>query len=80
MLKMSFYDGTLDREKLVGFITTYQKPIFYTYGLRYRNPVTYNKPITREKAIKIVKTETLLDADELKDGLYLNAYSANDMF
>lgn len=80
MLKMSFYDGTLDRGKLVGFITTYQKPIFYTYGLKYRNPTTYNKLITREKAIKIVEAETLLDANEFNDGLYLNAYSTNDMF
>ena len=56
------------------------KPIRYTYGLGYRNPTTNNALIGREKAIQIVESERLLDATEKEDSLYLNAYSANDMW
>lgn len=80
MLKMSFYNGTLDRPALIEFIKTTTKPIKYTYGLGYRNPTTNHKPITVERAIEIVKTQGFLDATENEEYLHLNAYSDNDMW
>ena len=80
MIKMSFYNGTLDREKLIAFISETDKPIQYTYGLGYRHPTTHNKPISKDEAIRIAKTQSLLDADEYEDRLHLNAYSSNDMW
>lgn len=80
MLKMSFYDGTLDREELRKFIENYKKPIKYTYGLGYRNPTTNNKPITKEEAFTIIEHKGFLDARETEEYLHLNAYSDNDMF
>ena len=77
---MSFYNGTLNREELINFIKTTNKPIKYTYGLGYRNPTTNHVPITVERAIEIVKTQSLLDATEYEDYLHLNAYSDNDMW
>ena len=80
MLKMSFYHGTLNRKELKEFIENTDKPIKYTYGLGYRNPTTNKKPLSKDEALKIVDTQSLLDADELTDYLHLNAYSDNDMW
>ena len=80
MLKMSFFDGTLNRNKLEEFIRTTNKPIRYTYGLGYRHPTTYKVPVSVEEAIKIIKTEGLLDATEYEDYIHLNAYHENDMW
>lgn len=80
MLKMSFYNGTLNREELIKFIKTTNKPIKYTYGLGYRGPTTNHVPISIERAIEIVNTEGFLDAQEYEDYLHLNAFSANDMW
>gem|GEM_PF-1300603 len=80
MLKMSFYDGTLNREELKKFIQETEKPIRYTYGLKFRNPTTRDVPVSKEEALKIVDRENLLDATEYRDYLDLNAYSGNDMW
>lgn len=80
MLKMSFYNGTMDRKKLKKFIEETEKPIRYTYGFKYRGPTTMNVPKTKEQALKIVENESYLDAEELEDCLDLNAYSSNDMW
>lgn len=80
MLKMSFYDGTLDRNKLREFLEKTKKPIKYTIGLSYRHPTTYKVPVTLEEAFKIIKEEDLLDANELDDCIHLNAYTSNDMW
>lgn len=80
MLKMSFYNGTLDRKKAKEFIAATSKPIKYTYGLGYRNPTTNHKPITKEHAIEIINTEKFLDINEHKDYVHLNEFSANDMW
>ena len=80
MLKMSFFDGTLNRKILTDFISMTDKPIKYTYGLGYRSPTTNNALIGREKALQIVESEGLLDAAEKEDCLYLNAYSVSDMW
>lgn len=80
MLKMSFYDGTLNRKKLIEFIENTDKRIEYTYGLAYRHPTTYHKLISKENAMAIAQNACFLDADEYSDYLHLNAYSDNDMF
>lgn len=80
MLKMSFFDGTLDREKAIETITTTVKPCVYTFGLKYRNPTTRDVYITKEEAIEIIKKESLLDITEYEDRIDLNAYSDNDMW
>ena len=79
-IEMSFYHGTLDKERLKEFIEKTDKPIRYTYGLKYRNPTTCNVPVSKEQALQIVDTQSLLDAKELDDCLDLNAYSGNDMW
>ena len=80
MIKMSFFDGSLDREKAIEVIKETKKPCLYTYGLRYRNPTTKDVYITKEEAIEIVRKESLLDITEYEDRIDLNAYSSNDMW
>lgn len=80
MLKMSFYNGTLDKEKAKDIITNTNKELKYTYGLGYRGPTTHKKPIDKVEAFRIIDTESLLDITEYEDWIHLNAYSANDMW
>lgn len=79
MLKMSFFNGTLDKEKLKDFIARSNKEIRYTYGLAYKNPTTYKVLISKNEAFDIINKESMLDATEFEDYLNLNAYSANDL-
>ena len=80
MLKMSFYDGTMNKDKLIKFIGETEKEIKYTHGLGYRGPTIHNKPISKEEALRIVENNELLDAREMEDYLHLNTYSGNDMW
>lgn len=80
MLKMSFYNGTLNRQALLAVIETTDKDIVYTYGLAYRHPTTYRKPIGKYEAKRIVNEESLLDATEEETCIHLNAYHVNDMW
>ena len=80
MLKMSFYDGTLDRKKAKTVIAQSGKPCRYTYGLGYRNPTTHRQLIPKERAMHIIDTEGLLDITENEEYFHLNAYSDNDMW
>ena len=80
MIKMSFYDGTLNRKMLIAFIESTDKTILYTYGLEYRDPTINKRPISKDEAIRIVNDEGLLDATETEDHLHLNAFSDNDMW
>lgn len=79
-LNMSFYNGTLNKTILKEFIENTEKPIRYTFGLKYRSPTTRDVPVSKEKALEIVSRESLLDAKELDNCLDLNAYSGNDMW
>ena len=79
-IKMSFYRGTLDRKRLAEYAKITSKDIRYTYGFSYRNPTTNKKLISKEEALEIIEKEGFLDADEDCETLFLNAYSANDMF
>ena len=80
MIKMSFYDGSLDRAEAKKVIANTDKPCKYTYGLGYRNPATNRKPISKDEAFRIIDKEILLDINEYEDYIHLNAYSENDMF
>ena len=80
MLKMSFYDGTLDRAQAKETISKSDKECKYTYGLGYRGPTTNHKPISKEEAMNIIDTQSLLDITEHEDYFHLNAYSSNDMW
>ena len=79
-IEMSFYKGTLNKDRLKEFIEKTDKPIRYTYGLKFKGPTTMNVPVSKEKALQIVDSQSLLDAKELDDCLDLNAYSGNDMW
>lgn len=80
MIKMSFSNRTLDRAKLAEEIKRTGKPILYTYGLAYRHPTTYKKQISKEEALRIIKEESLLDANEYDEYIHLNAFSGSDMW
>ena len=81
MLKMSFFDGTLNREKAKEYILNSGKPCRYTYRLGYRSNSTTNKIfITKEEALEIIAKESFLDVREHDTYIHLNAYSSNDMW
>ena len=80
MLKMSFYNGTLNTKRAKEVIQATDKVLKYTYGLGYRNPTTNHKPISKKEAIEIIEKEGWLDITEYEDYIHLNAFSGNDMW
>ena len=80
MLKMSFFDGTLDRNKAREFVNITDKKLVYTYGFEYRNPTTHRVPIDKERALELISHESYLDITEEEDFIHFNAFSSNDMF
>lgn len=81
MIKMSFFDGTLNRKTVEDFILKSDKPIRFTHGLGYRHPTTYKVLINKDKALEIVRNSyNLLDVTEYEDFLHLNTFSTNDMW
>lgn len=81
MLRMSFMNGTLTKEKAIELINRQDWDLVFTYGLEYRHPTTYRVPISKEEAIKIIEKEELLDIDQIGiNTLKLNAYSSNDLW
>lgn len=78
-MKMSFYNGTLDRQKLIELINK-AEDIRYTYGYAWKRPTTLRKPITKAMALQIVNSQSLLDADDESGYLHLNAFSESDMW
>ena len=49
MLKMSFYDGTLDREKAKEYVLASEKPLKHTCGFSYKNPTSTPSTVTKRK-------------------------------
>ncbi len=79
MIKMSFYDGTLDRAKAREVVEASEKPLMFRYGFAYRG--AEKRPITKEKALKIIEdTGNYLDVTETDNEILLNTYSSNDMW
>lgn len=79
-MRMSFYDGTLNRIKAKAIIQKTDRKILYTHGLKYRKPTTYMKDITKEEAYNLISRESFLDINMTKDYIELNTYSENDMY
>ena len=80
MLKMSFYNGTLNKELAKQCILNSNKHCEYTDGLAYRNPFTHNKLITKEYAIELINTRQFVDITEDENRFHINTYNANDMW
>lgn len=80
MLKMSFFNGNLNKEKAIKFIQETKKPCVFTAGFKYKNPTIYEVYITKEEAIEKIKTESFLEIKEYENKVDLNAFSSNDMF
>lgn len=77
MLKMSFYNGTLDRTKAKRVVESTDKILKYRLGFAYRGAKAI--PIEKEKALHIIENECCLDVDETDTEIVLNAYTSNDM-
>ena len=77
MLKMSFYNGTLDRAKAKEVVESTDKTLKYRLGFAYRGAKTI--PIEKEKALHVIENECCLDVDETDTEIVLNAYTSNDM-
>ena len=77
---MSFYHGTLEKEKAIAIINKSKRKIVYTYGLKFRGPSTLEVPTSKEKAIEIIKRGSLIDVDFKEDVIDIQEVSGNDMW
>ncbi len=79
MLKMSFYDRTLNRDEAYNVIEQSNKQLYHRYGFAYRGAEA--RPISKENALGIVQDKgNLLDIKENNDAIILNTFSDNDMW
>lgn len=79
MIKMSFYDGTLDRSKAKEVVEASEKPLMFRFGFAYKG--AEKRPITKEKALSIIEDSgNYLDIEENETEILLNTYSSNDMW
>lgn len=79
MLKMSFYDGTLDRIKAREVVEASEKPLMFRYGFAFMG--AEKRPITKEKALSIIEdTGNYLDIKEDETEIVLNTFSEMDMW
>lgn len=79
MLKMSFYDGTLDRARAKEIVETSGKLLMFRFGFAYKG--AEKRPITKEKALSIIEDSgNYLDIEESETEILLNTYSSNDMW
>lgn len=79
MLKMSFYDGTLDRTRAKEVVEASKKPLMFRFGFAYKG--AEKRPITKEKALSIIEDSgNYLDIEESETEILLNTYSSNDMW
>lgn len=79
MIKMSFYDGTLDRVRAKEVVEASEKPLMFRFGFAYKG--AEKRPITKEKALSIIEDSgNYLDIEESETEILLNTYSSNDMW
>lgn len=79
MLKMSFYDGTLNREEAAQVVETTEKKLYHRYGFAYRG--AEKRDISKENALKIIRDNgNYLDIDESETEIVLNTFSEMDMW
>lgn len=77
MLKMSFYNGTLDRNTAKDVVKSTQKKLMYRYGFGWKG--AEKRPIEKESALNVIEKESFLDIEESEEEILLNAFSCNDM-
>ena len=80
VLEMSFYHGTLDRDKALEIIRKTDRPLVFTNGILYRNPTICRQPVSKAEALEIVRKEGLLNIHFEENQVHLNAFSDNDMY
>lgn len=82
MIKMSFYNGTLDRAKAARVVESTNKKLCHRQGYAYRGAVA--RPITKNDALRIIGDRCgigeLLDIKESETEIELNTFSSNDMW
>ena len=79
MIKMSFYDGTLDRVRAKEVVEASEKPLMFRFGFAYKG--AEKRLITKEKALSIIEDSgNYLDIEESETEILLNTYSSNDMW
>lgn len=73
---MSFYDGTLDRNKARKLVETTTKQLMYRCGYAYKG--AEKEPIDREDAMTVLN-DSYLDVIETDTEVILNTYTENDL-
>ena len=73
---MSFYDGTLDRNKARELVETTTKQLMYRCGFQFKGARKH--PIDKDEAMTVLK-DSYLDVIETDTEVILNTYTENDM-
>lgn len=69
----------LSKKEIVDFLKKTKKPIKYTYGLEYRRPTICKEPVSKKEAVKAF-LKHWSDVTEYDEYVYIQSYSANDMW
>lgn len=73
---MSFYDGTLDRNKAKELVETTTKQLMYRCGYQYKG--ARKEPIDKNEAMTVLN-DSYLDVIETDTEVILNTYTENDL-
>ena len=76
-IKMSFYDGTLDKEKARQLIQNTNKSLLYRYGYAWKGATT--QAINKADALNVLN-KSLIDITENDYDILINEFDGNDMF
>lgn len=80
MLKMDFYNGSLNIDIAKEEIAKSEKPCVFTSGYEWKNPTTHRVPMAKEEVYNLLDSESWLKITEEKDVIHIQAFSANDMW
>ena len=69
----------LSKKEIVDFLKKTKKPIRYTFGLGYRHPSTYKETVSKKEAVEAF-LKHWSDVIEYDEYVYIQSYSANDMW
>lgn len=75
---MSFYDGTLNKEKAIKLVRETSKPTYTRYGFAYKG--AEKRKASKETLIHIIETDSMIDVYDNDDCVIVNQYSTNDMW
>lgn len=73
---MSFYDGTLNRDKARELVETTTKQLMYRCGYQYKG--ARKEPIDKDEAMTVLN-DSYLDVIETDTEVILNTYTENDL-